>query len=442
MKKVKRLLAVSVALAMTAGLWLSATAAITPRGTIVNDLQLENLALGKPGTDNFGVWQKFDATDPTLDNDGNPIAGLDMSEYYATDGNFDTRWAANRDTIGFSSDMSYDWNGDGEAPDLKDDGTEAKRATMNQDLMFTLDFGAPVDFNTVWICWEDARYDNHFQLQYSNDGENFAPVEYANPETGVETLKAPVNEDGVSFPYYTWENINVGNPDNDIQIVNDFGKYTTSAPEGWPDFAFTRPKVDNGVVTGEQDGAGHWYGGNHFNTVNAQFLRIYFPADSYIMTVKWPPSIWELEVYNVPGTEPVPSSYISAKPGTTVANAVSNATVYNKDGVQLNAGDFVGTGSYFSEDGVNRTTFVVPGDMDGNGIITGNDYIIIMKWFLEDPNVRALGKAFEIAADIDQNDAVQGNDYIVSMKHFLGMINVYDTYDMAKLDTILDELTA
>jgi len=77
-------------------------------------------------------------------------------------------------------------------------------------------------------------------------------------------------------------------------------------------------------------------------------------------------------------------------------------------------------------------TFIAPGDTDGNGIITGNDYILAMKLFLTDPAVLEMDEAYKSAADADQNGKISGNDYIVIMKHFLEMIDLNVGFDFDK----------
>jgi len=98
-------------------------------------------------------------------------------------------------------------------------------------------------------------------------------------------------------------------------------------------------------------------------------------------------------------------------------------TLKDKDGNDISGNQVIGTGSALTF-GENTYTVVIMGDTDGNGIITGNDYIIAMNMFLETITPADTPEAFFLAADVDKNSTLSGNDYLIIMKHFLGLIDI------------------
>jgi len=92
--------------------------------------------------------------------------------------------------------------------------------------------------------------------------------------------------------------------------------------------------------------------------------------------------------------------------------------VADKNGDPLPEGAYIGTGCRLTVNGEPYTALLT-GDTDGNGVITGNDYIIAMKLFLQDPTALELDECYKLAADADNNGEITGNDYIVIMKQFL-----------------------
>ena len=65
---------------------------------------------------------------------------------------------------------------------------------------------------------------------------------------------------------------------------------------------------------------------------------------------------------------------------------------------------------------------VVLGDLDGDGLLTASDYLIIKSGFL---NNIVLTKSQQKAADINFSSNVETTDYILLKSHFLNKINIY-----------------
>jgi len=112
------------------------------------------------------------------------------------------------------------------------------------------------------------------------------------------------------------------------------------------------------------------------------------------------------------------------KAGMTPAD-LDDISIYDSNGNMIGNDKPIATGYIYKFNGTDYPV-VVMGDLDRDGAIKGNDYIVAMKIFLGDPAVSTLSSAVLAAADVDRNGSVTGNDYIIIMKHFLGMIDLND----------------
>ncbi len=117
--------------------------------------------------------------------------------------------------------------------------------------------------------------------------------------------------------------------------------------------------------------------------------------------------------------------------GQTVSGLLSNfdnesAVVYNAEGKELSASEKVGTGCVIAlyADGVkvDALTVIIKGDVNGDGIVDGTDYLRIKSVFL---GTLSLENAYLTAADVDSTDKVDGTDYLRVKGHFLGTYNLY-----------------
>ncbi len=98
-----------------------------------------------------------------------------------------------------------------------------------------------------------------------------------------------------------------------------------------------------------------------------------------------------------------------------------NLVVKDASGNELSETSFVGTGAtaslYDGETLVDQIFVVVLGDVDGNGVIDGTDYLRVKSKFL---GVMSLDSYQNIAADVDGNGVIDGTDYIRIKGQFLG----------------------
>jgi len=124
--------------------------------------------------------------------------------------------------------------------------------------------------------------------------------------------------------------------------------------------------------------------------------------------------------YNMTATGFVESKKVSDYPPD-----IGELAFFNKYGDPLGEDEFITTGcKVINQDML--YDIIITGDADGDGKVSGNDYIIAMKIFLGDPAALELDSVYKTAADADGSGTVDGNDYIIIMKHFLGDINIYN----------------
>ena len=118
--------------------------------------------------------------------------------------------------------------------------------------------------------------------------------------------------------------------------------------------------------------------------------------------------------------------------GQTAAGLLSNfanenAVVYNANGDEVSGNAKVGTGYTVSlvVDGkkVDTLTIVILGDVTGDGIVDGTDYLKIKSSILGGD---ALTGAYDTAADVDGNNEVESTDYLRVKAHFLGSYNLFE----------------
>ena len=111
-------------------------------------------------------------------------------------------------------------------------------------------------------------------------------------------------------------------------------------------------------------------------------------------------------------------------------NDSSAIKVFSANGTQLASTATVGTNcvvkSYDGSGAVYDTaTVIVKGDVNGNGKIDTNDYILIKRAYLGIINV-SVGSDTAYAADVNGNGMIDTNDYIRVKNHYRGMINLFD----------------
>ena len=117
--------------------------------------------------------------------------------------------------------------------------------------------------------------------------------------------------------------------------------------------------------------------------------------------------------------------------GQTVSGLLSNfanenAVVYNEKGEAVTGNAKVGTGYTVSlvVDGkkVDTLTVIILGDVTGDGIVDGTDYLKIKSSILGGDTLTG---AYGTAADVDGNNEVESTDYLRVKAHFLGTYNLF-----------------
>lgn len=90
---------------------------------------------------------------------------------------------------------------------------------------------------------------------------------------------------------------------------------------------------------------------------------------------------------------------------------------------------YIGTGFSicYSHDATEekRYVVVVSGDVDGNGIVEAQDYILIKRAYLEEIELKQESVAFS-AADVNRNYRLDSNDYMLVRSYVLGIKNLYN----------------
>lgn len=105
----------------------------------------------------------------------------------------------------------------------------------------------------------------------------------------------------------------------------------------------------------------------------------------------------------------------------------TNYTVYNLEDSTFSDSGLIGTGykvKYEDEVGsVKALTFVVLGDIDGNGKVSTTDYISIKTHF---KGIGILDGVKLLAADVDGDGQISTADYMRVKMHFSGTFNIYE----------------
>ena len=71
---------------------------------------------------------------------------------------------------------------------------------------------------------------------------------------------------------------------------------------------------------------------------------------------------------------------------------------------------------------IDALTVIVKGDVTGDGVVDGTDYLRLKAVFLE--TYTATG-AYIKAADVDESGKVDATDYLRVKGHFLGSYNIF-----------------
>ncbi len=104
----------------------------------------------------------------------------------------------------------------------------------------------------------------------------------------------------------------------------------------------------------------------------------------------------------------------------------TSVAVYDSNGKELSASAKIGTGCEVAlvVDGekIDALTVIVKGDVTGDGVVDGTDYLRIKAVFLE--TYTATG-AYIKAADVDESGKVDATDYLRVKGHFLGSYNIF-----------------
>ena len=119
---------------------------------------------------------------------------------------------------------------------------------------------------------------------------------------------------------------------------------------------------------------------------------------------------------------------------TTVAELLANfeegVAVVNRSGsVVSDTSVLVGTGfaviTYDESAVYDKVEIVVRGDINGNGRIDTNDYLMIKRACIGSINIVDGSVAFE-AADVNENGSIDSNDYVQIKNHYRGRINIFE----------------
>ncbi|MBQ7288524.1 MAG: cadherin-like beta sandwich domain-containing protein [Clostridia bacterium] len=128
----------------------------------------------------------------------------------------------------------------------------------------------------------------------------------------------------------------------------------------------------------------------------------------------------------------VGATYISKISAETTVSAIKAGIneaqyikIYRANGTEASATEYVGTGftvRLFHGNTVKQTlTVIVTGDVNGDGKITGSDYVNVKFDVL---NKNKLSGAYSVAADIDGNKKITGTDYVNIKFHVIGKITI------------------
>ncbi len=136
-------------------------------------------------------------------------------------------------------------------------------------------------------------------------------------------------------------------------------------------------------------------------------------------------------------------TYINKVPQKTSVSKVTeqfentDLVIYGIDGNEIGAEEFCTTGSVVKVisggKAVNSVSVVVPGDVDGNGIVDSTDYLRVKTTFI---GIYKLEGVYFAAGDVDGNAILNSTDYLRIKGAFLDM---YDLYASNKADEYISE---
>lgn len=161
--------------------------------------------------------------------------------------------------------------------------------------------------------------------------------------------------------------------------------------------------------------------------VTARYLRV----SVFKIFDKYAPSIFEIEVYNLSGTEvkeELKSDYYIDKVNKYILNVPAEVSVSDfkskfKSEIFVDAnGSFIGTGdtvSYNNE----VYTVIIFGDPSGDGKVNSTDFMQIRRKFL---GLVQLDDIKLKAADVNGDGNVNSTDFMQVRRHFLGLYNIFD----------------
>ncbi len=118
----------------------------------------------------------------------------------------------------------------------------------------------------------------------------------------------------------------------------------------------------------------------------------------------------------------------------TVANLVTNfsgeVTVFDRAGAEIvDFETYVGTGfvvaTKYNGEIADSVTVVITGDVNGNGTVDTNDYMLIKRCCLGTINLPEDSVAFD-AADVNGNARIDSNDYLQIKNHYRGLTDLFN----------------
>ncbi len=119
---------------------------------------------------------------------------------------------------------------------------------------------------------------------------------------------------------------------------------------------------------------------------------------------------------------------------TSVANLITNfantVTVLDRTGKEVEDYEtYVGTGfrvvTYDGDEIADELVIIVKGDVNGNGVIDTNDYMLIKRACLGTVNLSE-GSAAHRAADVNGTGVLDSNDYLQVKTHYRGLIDLFN----------------
>ena len=175
--------------------------------------------------------------------------------------------------------------------------------------------------------------------------------------------------------------------------------------------------------------------GFHYCVVNSEgsasnmSLSGNFFSDSFVLDAKTAEG--ETGALQIRPNSPIfeMNGYVYGLPvGATVSDLcnyyIGGISVYGADQTQLGNTDCVGNGATVCRPGASEgQTLIITGDINGNGGIDSNDYLLARSIFLmrDGAEKYAEGSIGFLAADVNGNGIVESNDYILIRQYTLGL---------------------